>query len=87
MTPSDSDLVDAMTFLQGRPCLLLDGDRIQLPTGLPAEQVAEARRLKPALLVLLTEALADLREERAAILEFQAGFTRAEAELQARVTP
>ena len=82
-----SDLADALTFLHGRLCRLLSGERIQLPPGLSVDQVATAKRLKPALLVLLTEAQVDEAVERAAILEYEAGFTRADAEHLAGLTP
>ena len=83
MTASPSDLADGLLFLAGHPCHLLDANRIQLPPGLPADQVARARILKPALLELLNEAAQELRQARAALLEHEAGFTRAEADQRA----
>lgn len=69
------------------------------PTQLPPEDAAQAQALKVELLALVADralealcALADpveaaqLREERAAIMEFDGGLSRLESELRAGVS-
>lgn len=65
----------------------LNGDRVRwfAPVGVVTEaDLAELRRHKAAVQVILCEAERDEIEERAAILEFDAALPRHEAELRAR---
>lgn len=87
MTSSPHDLAEALVFLETCPCHLVEDDRIQLPSGLPHDQVLKAKSMKAALLEILLEARNDEAQERAGILEFEAGFTRQEAELRAGIGP
>jgi hypothetical protein len=80
------DLTEALAFLKIHSChLVLVGteEKIQLPPGVAPRMVADGRRIRLTLLELLREARHDEAEERAGILEYEAGFTRAEAERRA----
>jgi putative DNA primase/helicase len=81
------DLVEARDFLQGHhPCRIRDDGSLWFPRGLEDDEIPTAKRLKPALLVLLKEAERDEADERASIVEIDAGLTRAEAERRVGVS-
>ena len=64
-----------------------NGDRVRwfAPVGVVTEaDLAELRRHKAEVLAILREDERDRIEERAAILEFDAGLTRSEADRRAR---
>lgn len=61
--------------------------RLLLPENPTCSEVHLARLLKPELLALLEEGAEDQRQERAAILEHEAGMSREETERRARVKP
>lgn len=63
------------------------GVRIRAPKGsLPAALVEAAREAKPELVALLAEDARTEFEERAAIMEFDGGTSRVQAEAAARLT-
>ncbi len=65
----------------------VDGDRLRwvAPVGVMTEADLSARRnSKPEVLVIIREQDADRIEERAAIIQFDAYFSRREAERRAR---
>lgn len=63
------------------------GVRIRAPKGsLPAALVEAARVVKVGLSALLTEDARAAFEERAAIMEFDGGMSRVQAEAAARLT-
>jgi hypothetical protein len=67
--------------------LRLNGDRVRwfAPVGVVSEaDLATLRQHKAEVVAILREAERDAREERAAILEFEAYFSRREAERRAR---
>lgn len=64
--------------------LQLVGERLVIPPGHTPSEVELVRLLKPELVALLIAAR-DLNEERAGILEFDAGMTREEAEASAGI--
>ena len=59
--------------------------RLRIPPGHCPAEVELVRLLKPELVAIMEQDARDLAEERAGILEYQAGFTRADAERRARV--
>jgi len=73
---------DALAFLVAYPRIrLLSGDAILLPYDIDAAEVELARQMKPELLALLRgESEWDEAEERAAIFQYEAGFSREDAE-------
>lgn len=73
---------DALAFLVAHPRIrLLSGDAILLPYDVDAAEVEMARQMKPELLTLLrAEAERDEAEERSAIFQYEAGFSREDAE-------
>jgi len=64
---------------------LADG-KLSIPEGHTRAEVELVRLLKPELIALLEQDDLDLREERAGILEYQAGMRRDEAEQRAGMT-
>jgi len=67
--------------------LRADGDviRWQAPTGVMTEaDLSALRHSKPEVLAIIREADADAFEERSAIIQFDAYFSRREAERRAR---
>lgn len=56
-----------------------------LPSGETGSEIELVCLLKPELLALLEEDAEELRRERAAILEFDAGFTWQEADIRAGI--
>ena len=67
--------------------LRADGDMIrwQAPTGVMTEtDLSALRNSKPEVLAIIREQDADRIEERAAIIQFDAYFSRREAERRAR---
>ena len=65
--------------------VLVDGDRVRVKASTPLSVtlVAEMRAVKADIVRLFQSRWVDRYEERAAILEFDAGLTRAEAEARA----
>jgi hypothetical protein len=61
------------------------GLRIEGKCEAPRDVLALVREHRDAIVALLLQDLEDLAEERAGILEYQAGFTRHEAEQRAGV--
>jgi hypothetical protein len=61
--------------------------RLRIPAGHTPSEVELVRMLKPELLAILAQDEQELREERAAILEHEAGMDRTEAELRAGIPP
>lgn len=59
------------------------GGRLSIPPGHTRAEVELVKLVKPELLAILKQDAKDPAEERAGILEYQAGFTRAEAERMA----
>lgn len=61
--------------------------KLRIPPGYTQGEVALVLFLKPELLGLVQDRDMDLAEERAAILEFDAGFTREQSEIIAGLRP
>ena len=78
-------LLDRLSL--GRRRIQVDGDELVIRPGrgIPSQDLDLARELKAELMGILREATIDAAEERAAILEYDAGFTRNEAEMLASV--
>ena len=66
-------------------CVLVDGDRVRVkaPEPLPDALMIEMRAAKAEIVRLFQSQWVDRYEERAGILEFDAGLTRTEAEARA----